>query len=60
MDLLSLLIDVKVQSDVIFAKVFQLEKCRYHVKIWLIKNDYFPEILLFVEYLLEQLFLLID
>lgn len=59
MDLLSMLVYVKIQSDVIFSEIFKSHKGRCHVQIGLVKDHYFPAwlFILLTKHFFEQIFL---
>lgn len=58
--LLSILFDVEVKGDIVLSKIFHLENWRNDIMVKLIEDYYFPGVVLFGEYLFEQLFLTTD
>ena len=60
MNLLAVLVDVKVESDVVLSKVLEFHESGDNVEIVVVEDYYFPDVLFLVEYLLVKVLLLLD
>ena len=60
MNLLAILVDVKVESDIVLSEVFKFHESGDNVQIELVEDDYFPDVFFFVKYLLIEVLLFFD
>ncbi len=60
MNLLAILVDVKVESDIVLSEVFKFHESGDNVQIELVEDYYFPDVFFLVEYLLIKILLFFD